>query len=139
MAKPLTKKQIAENEKNDAIAYLRMILPPGSRFYTTVTHVSRSGMSRRINAYATVEGEIVRISHYVARAIGEKTHASDCAIIMGGCGMDMGYHLAMCVSYAIHGNKTVGADALVASEKGRPFEPTAEQYRSGYSLRHSWL
>ena len=81
------------NEKAEALAFLRKLgVRPGATVYTTVTSVSRSGMSRNIRCYFPSKGEIVDITWAVAeacqfsRAIGGGGGAD---IRMGGCGMDM--------------------------------------------------
>ena len=116
MSKP-TKAQQAE--RSEAIERLKQYLPPGSELLTLVTHVARSGMSRRIRCFAI--------------------DSKDLGLVVGGCGMDMGFHLAHSLSYSLHGRESVGDKAREYAEKGRHFEPTATDYRAGYSIRHRWL
>jgi hypothetical protein len=133
----VTKQQL--RERDEARAQLRGILPPGSTVYTLVTHVARSGMSRRIRVLVMTPDEPHDISHLVGRALGYRRNRDDGGLVVGGCGMDMGFHLVHSLSYTLHGNATVGADAQVADEKGRPFQPRPDNYRAGYSLTHRWL
>lgn len=84
----VSKRQSAERE--EAIALLRETLKPGSTVYTSVAHVSRSGMSREIKLYAIEGGEPAWLSGLVARAVGLRLGKRD-GVIMGGCGMDMGF------------------------------------------------
>lgn len=125
-------------EKTDAIAHLRKACRPGTLIYTTVRRVSVSGMSRHISCFIVVKGEIRDISYRVATAIGwrfsDKTHA----IVVNGCGMDMGYHTVSVLSYALHGRENRGGGAA-PSVQGHPFPPRPGHYRAGYSLRHAWL
>jgi hypothetical protein len=101
MAK-LTKAQKAEQA--EAIQHLREMLPPGSKVYTKVDHVSRSGMQRHISLYvATVEDGkpiITPINWYVARALDYR-RAKDGGLVVGGCGMDMCFHLVYCLGHAL--------------------------------------
>lgn len=83
-----------------------------------VTSVSRSGMSRKIMVLAaTAEGEIVNISYRVARALGWRCDRDTSAVIVEGCGMDMGFHLVYSLSSVLY----------------------AGQHRAGYRIRHNWL
>ncbi|HYE77817.1 MAG TPA: hypothetical protein VEI97_07515 [bacterium] len=117
-----SKGQKAE-EKAEAIARLRELLPHGSRVYTVLRHVSSSGMSRRIDLYTIRDNEPVFLTGYVGKALGYR-HDRKGGLVVGGCGMDMGFHLVHSLSYAIHGMEKHDA-------KG--------DERSGYTLRHDWL
>lgn len=130
-----TKAQIAE--RAEFIEKLREIVPPGTKVYTSLTHVSASGMSRSIKVYIMTGGEPHEITYWVAKALDYRINDRRGGVKIGGCGMDMGFHLVNSMSYALHGMQSVGKDAQ-ASE-GRPFTPTAKQYRAGYSLIHVWL
>lgn len=99
-----------ETQKLEAIKQLREYLPAGSTVYTILRDVSRSGMSRRISVVAFSKGDTVdmyplHITHLVSQAIGWriKTGFND-ALVVSGCGMDMGEHLVQTLSYALYGN-----------------------------------
>lgn len=116
-----------ETQKLEAIKQLREYLPAGSTVYTILRDVSRSGMSRRISVVAMAHtfkkvqcscGEDaeqyfedleecypLHITHLVSQAIGWriKTGFND-ALVVSGCGMDMGEHLVQTLSYALYGN-----------------------------------
>jgi hypothetical protein len=137
----LTKAQQAE--RDEAIGKLRKICKPGTRIYTVVRHVAKSGMSRHISLLVAdctdKDRPINDITWYVGRALGYRRHDRDGGLIVGGCGMDMGFHLVHSLSYALHGMGDVGDDAKEAGTKGRPFTPRKGQYRGGYSLTHEWI
>lgn len=126
-----------KKEQAEIIEKLRGMLAPGTTVSTQLAHVSRSGMRRLIKVFVVAEGEITNISHLVATALDWRM--KDGAIVADGAGMDMGYHLVHCLSYALHGMNSVGPDAIEASSLGRPFKPTREQFRAGYSLEHRWI
>jgi hypothetical protein len=129
----MTKKEKAE-AKAHALEMLHKFVQPGDTIYTIVTHVSKSGMSRDIKMYTIKDNEPVYLSGYVARALDLRL--SNDGVRVGGCGMDMGYHLVMNLSYALHGYE----DKNVPEErKGRPFSPSKDAYRAGYSLNHRLL
>ena len=69
--------------------------------YTDVKHVTRSGMGRSIAAYVIVDGEPINISGLVAKAVGWTLDTDRLAVKVGGCGMDMGFHLVYSLSYVL--------------------------------------
>lgn len=84
--------------KVESIRYLRSILNPGDTVRTILRQVSRSGMSRRISLVIARDGEIEDITWHAARAMGDKVKqggrwVQDAGLTVGGCGMDMGFHL----------------------------------------------
>jgi uncharacterized Zn ribbon protein len=90
------------------------ILKDGDTVYTILRHVSASGMSRRIDLYTFRDNKPVYLSGYYAMMQGEEPPRDGYKV--GGCGMDMGFHLVYCLS-----SKLYGGD------------------RGGYELRHEWL
>ena len=131
----MTKKEQDAELVENATRFLRKHCKPGSTVYTNLLHVSRSGMTRDISAHIVIKGEIVTISGYVARVLGYQ-HRDSGGVRMGGCGMDMGFHLVHSLSYALHGHKDKN---VPAERKCYPFSPTRKAYRSGYSINHRWI
>ena len=84
-------------QRAEAVETLRKILKPGDKVHTILRNVSRSGMSRRIDLYKMEADGPRYLSGYVATAMGERRH-KDGGIIVGGCGMDMGFHLVYSLS-----------------------------------------
>jgi hypothetical protein len=77
-------------EKAKALSYLKAYrLNPGSKVYTQVLHVAKSGMSRTISLHIVHKGEVVRISHLVAKVAGYSLDRDRMGIKSHGCGMDM--------------------------------------------------
>lgn len=64
--------------------------------YTVLRSISASGMTRRISAYVIVDGVPEGLSWDYDRAHGRMADdkSSHWANKVGGCGMDMGFHLA---------------------------------------------
>lgn len=56
-------------------------------FYTHVTHVSKSGMSRRIKVHAVVNGELESLTWAIARVT--ESPMDDRGVRIDGCGMNM--------------------------------------------------
>jgi hypothetical protein len=110
-----------DNEKQEQIARLKEWMPEGTTVYTILRNVSSSGMTRHISLVIPWKDEItgklgfIHPNYAAGKALGWKIttkNGSDC-IKVGGCGMDMGYHLVHSLSYALYGN--------------------------GYALNHEWL
>ena len=86
----MTKKQA---EREDAIAKLREGLKPGDTVHTILRHVSRSGMSRRIDLVKLTNDEPRYLTWLAAKAIGCRSTGNGEGLVVGGCGMDMGFHV----------------------------------------------
>lgn len=95
---------------------LRAQLPPGSSVYTSVLHVSRSGMSREIAAYVHTPTGIENISWQVAAITGQR-YGERGGVIVGGCGMDMTFALVYGLSRRLYpeGHKCTGSDGYTAT------------------------
>jgi hypothetical protein len=117
----LSKKAQKEQERESARAYLLSILNKQNKptLYTNLKSVSSSGMSRDMKVLAVVEGEIVDITYYVGKLdIGTiKERNGQRVIRVGGCGMDMGFHVVYSVSAVLYGYEERGA----------------------YTIRHEWI
>jgi hypothetical protein len=135
-------------DRDESIATLRKILPPGSTVYTVLRHRARSGMFRRISLLAATvdrdgKPQISDITWDVARAMerpikGRGGYVQDVGIGVSGAGMDMGFHLVMNLSYVLHGHTPIGT-GVEAHDKGRPHHPDPDNYRPGYTLIHRWI
>ena len=87
---------MTKQEKQDqaeAITKLREWLKPGDTIHTVLRHVSRSGMQREIGVVLIdKDGDCIQPDYLVANAISARIGKHD-GLIMGGCGMDMGFAL----------------------------------------------
>jgi len=98
-------------ERDDAIKHLQEVIVAKNirTIWLVVRHVARSGMVRHIETL-TLEPQGSEIdvrtwSYYVARALGW-THSmkyGNC-VVVNGCGMNMGAHLAMELSRVLYRN-----------------------------------
>ena len=116
----LSKKAQLKQEEESAKAYLLSIMEKQEKptLYTSLTHVSASGMSRDMKVLAVVGGEIVDVTYYVGKIIGTlKERNGQRVIRVGGCGMDMGFHVVYTVSAVLYGYEERGA----------------------YTIRHEWI
>lgn len=101
----MTKAQKAE--RAEAIVDLRTYIKPGDTVYTILENVSRSGMSRTIRVCVPLVGsngkaDFLHPNHSVALAIGARRAKKGDGIVMGGCGMDMGFALVYELSHALY-------------------------------------
>ena len=83
---------------------LKEWFPENSTAHTCVVHTAQSGMSRHIKVLAAPEqGQVRDISWYVAKYLGWRYTKKD-AVFVGGCGMDMGFHLIYTLSSKLYGD-----------------------------------
>lgn len=113
------KKAEKEQRENEALSCLD--IRPGDVVYTTIRSVSRSGMQRTVDLYIVRNNKLEWISGRVAEILGLR-RSRDGAVVIGGCGFDVGFEIVHRLSYKLHGMDDVAVmDAA---------------YRAGYSLRH---
>lgn len=123
-----------EERKAEAIALLRRLLPPGGKVWAQVTHVSRSGMMKRVQVMIIIDGDICDVTGIVANALGDSRN--DDGIRVGGCGFDAAFDVVHRLSYVLHGNEGGGKKS---GPHGALYPPTAEDWTAGYSLIHMRL
>jgi len=117
-----TKKAQLLAERDDARATLRQMFDGRERktVYTILRHVSSSGMSRDISLLTVSDDGTLRdITWLACHAMDEKPKDKHgrWVVRVGGCGMDMGFHVVYNLSYALYGKETD---------------------RAGYVLHHEW-
>lgn len=128
---PLTRKEGEAAEREQAKAHLRKLLKPGATVYTILRHVSTSGMSRCISlAIGGKNGEIVKLDYWVAKAKGEHIDPKHGGLKVGGCGMDMGFHLVYGLGRMLWPN---GTKKPHGTRNGAPDKD------GGYALKQTWL
>jgi hypothetical protein len=105
----VTKKTLEAVDREIARIRLREILAAQEKptIYTVLRHVSSSGMSRDISLKTVHDGELIDITYTVAEALGDKVNHKNSftAIRVGGCGMDMGFHLVYSLSSVLYSNE----------------------------------
>ena len=97
------------NDLSPSLEQLREWLPKGTRVFTILRSVSRSGMQREISVVVFLSGDDCPIhpNYHVCQVLGLRRGKSD-GVVITGCGMDMGFHLVYELAYALYGN----SDAL---------------------------
>lgn len=70
--------------------------------YTKLNHVTQSGMTRFISVICIIDNRPYDYSYLVSKILDSKISNLHGGIKVGGCGMDMGYHLVSNLSYALY-------------------------------------
>lgn len=125
----MAKSKAAQEYRKQSIQQLLDILKPGDVVLTNVNHVSQSGMSRDISCYVVRDNEVRDISWLVASAI-DYPLAKNKGIRVGGCGMDMGFHVVYSLGRALWPEGTAEPHG---TRNGNP------DTCGGYALKQRWL
>jgi hypothetical protein len=126
----------ALQRKGEALAYLRKVLKPGMTVYTTLRSVARSGMSRRLDVQAVIDGKIEWLTGRVAAlGIGSYTledwkHSRGMSI--GGCGSDAGFDTVYNLSHELW----PGGNGKYVTGRNGDKKPETD---GGYLLNHKWI
>lgn len=153
----MSKAQEKRDERADALRQLRALLKPGAKVYTILRHASSSGMSRVIDLAIPVREyrdvypraadgstdydakprrvfvglRIRNIGYLAARAMGYTfENGRHYGIRVGGCGMDMGFHLVYNLGATLWPKGTPKPHGMRNGEPDRC---------GGYALNHEWL
>ena len=149
----MTTRRYTEEETAEAIEHLRAELTPGRVVYTKITHVSRSGMSRSIECYlAQGRDNLTDITWQVARATNSRIDNNHGGIVIGGCGMDMGFALVYGLGRTLYpngvpctGSREHDTDAPRCKSNEHVNDATVPYSRdvihkdSGYALNQVWM
>lgn len=134
-------------DRDEAKAELLKILPPGTNVYCILRHVARSGMMRCISLIV-IDGYPRDISRLACKAAGFRESRNHEGIEVGGCGMDMGFHLVYELGRTLYpdGHGCAGPDCHSNEHTNgdRSYEPHSEakphwHRDGGYALRKVWL
>lgn len=137
--------------KAEALDDLRALLPPGSTVHTVLRNVSRSGMTRSIDAYYIEpgdRGEVVKhwLSYRIAAVLDLPYDREREAVKVSGAGMDMGFWLVYALSRKLYpdGYTCTGeAPRCPAEDHNNPPHPARDgamrHGNGGYALVHRWL
>ncbi len=147
-------------DKAEKIKRLRETLQPGDTVRTILRHVSRSGMTRDISLVVVENGEDTEIDWLCAEVLGLKINRYHGGLRVGGCGMDMGFHLVYELSHVLFpdGFGNMGQASLYPKGirpttkthadklrgkgvefRGRNGDPSGWDNDGGYALKQRWL
>ena len=122
-------------EQTEAREFLLKTLKPGDTIYTITRHVSRSGMMRRISAFIVKDNKIYDLDWQIARTGLFQRHHSEEGLIIGGCGMDMHFH----VVYELGRVLFPDGFKLAKGQYGRNSETSGYDRDGGYAFKKSTL
>jgi hypothetical protein len=125
----LTKKDGEKLYREQCRKELLKLLKPGSTIHTILCHVSKSGMQREIKLVVCSKDGIRNISYLASVVMKDRIGKRD-GIIIGGCGMDMGFALVHNLGYYLWPN---GTKKPHGTRNGQPDND------GGYALKQSWL
>lgn len=111
-------------QKENSLATLKNLVQEGDTIYTSLQSVSSTGMSRRLNIFIVKDNNIVNITWHVANVLEYRYNDQKESLVIGGCGMDMGYHVVYSLS-----------SVLGYKKSGMGNENTG----NCYGLNHKWL
>ena len=137
----MARKKYPESDRAEAVENLRRWLKPGDRVYCVLRSVARSGMSRKIALFVVVPATpngvrkhtLWNITHNAATALGYTLDHRQNGIVVGGCGMDMGFAVVHDLGRAVfRGKKITPSMRTKARTIGTSDDP-------GYLLNHHWM
>ena len=89
---------------DESKALLKEYFPKGSTAYTILRKVSPSGMYRNISVHSIINDKPTWLSYHVARVTGFPYKDKTSAVGVGGCGMDMGFHMVYTLASVLYGD-----------------------------------
>lgn len=126
----------------EAVERLREWIKPGDILYTSLKHVSRSGMMRWIGIYRMQDNQPIGITGLVALATGDSYDERREAVKIGGVGMDMGFALVYELSHILFpdGFDCIGDKCPSNDHFNGDRDYTSHHHGSGgYALKQRWL
>ena len=76
--------------------------PKGSTVHLVIRQVSRSGMYRHISVHGIKNNTVYHYSFHVAKVLEWTYKDKTNAVGIGGCGMDMGFHLVYTLASVLY-------------------------------------
>lgn len=122
-----------KEEQQESREFLLKHLKPGTKVYTICRHVSRSGMMRIISPIIVMDGKPYDLSWHIDRlGLFQRKYPNE-GLTVGGCGMDMGFHVVYELSSVLFpgGFKVKGI--------GRNGDTSGWDKDGGYALTQEWL
>lgn len=123
-------------DKAESTKALRKMCKPGSTVYTILRHVSQSGMSRRISCFIVgSDKKPLLIDWYIEKLGMYKRHKTHEGLVVGGCGMDMGFDVVYQTSSQLYPK----GFKLAKNQHGRNGETSGHDDNGGYALNQEWV
>lgn len=129
-----------KSTETEAVEQLRKFFKPGDTLYCIIRSVARSGMSRRMDYYAMVDGEMRWITPFMVRAgvpdeswSSWRNHSDYDGARINGCGMDM------CFESAYRLGRKLFPEGFKVEGRGRNGDTSGHDKDGGYAIKHKVL
>lgn len=116
--------------------YLKKLFARDQRIYTSIKRVAPSGMSRHISVYVARKNQIIDITWHVGHITGYSRNRDTGGLVVGGCGMDMGFHLIYSLSRCLYPK---GYKLPKSQKWGRNGDTSGYDKDGGYKLKQQWI
>ena len=83
---------------------LKKHFPKGSTVWLVIRQVSRSGMYRHISCHSIKDNKVNYLSFHVANVLKWTYKDKTMSVGVGGCGMDMGFHMVYTLASVLYGD-----------------------------------
>lgn len=100
--------EISKKEQQESMNYLKDMLKDGDTLYTTVNHVTKSGETRYIKTILIRDNQPLYLDYHISKVLDWSLSDKYNGIKVGGCGMDMGFHLVYTLSARLFGHANDG-------------------------------
>ena len=124
------KLSVRAQRAQESIDTLETLLKPGTIVYTSLRHVSASGMTRWIDVFVADGGTVRNITGHVCDAADMTYCTRRHSLKIGGGGMDMGFQVVYLLGLSLW---PAGTPEPHGRRNGEP------DSNGGYALRHQWL
>ena len=111
-----------------------MLRASKNTIYCSLNHVSSSGMTRHISFFVVYKGEIVKLNWHLAKLLDYRI-AKNGGLVVGGCGMDMGFSVVYSVGRMLHPK----GFKLSKERYGRNGDKSGFDKDGGYRYKSQWL
>ena len=116
--------------QRESLEVLETLLKPGTIVYTSLRHVSASGMTRWLDVFVADGNTIRNITGHVCDAAGFTYCTRRHALKIGGCGTDVGFQAVYILGCSLW---PAGTPVAHSVRNGEP------DHCGGYALKHQWL
>lgn len=106
------------------------------KVYTTLNHVSSSGMFRRISCFVVIKNEPLNINWYIDKIGIFKRDKKKDGLRVSGVGMDMGFHIVYTLGSVLWKTKEEALKENIVTGRNGSKEP---EINGGYLLKQEWL
>ena len=115
--------------------FLLKHLTPGTKVYTMLRHVSRSGMMRIISPFIIIDNKPYELSWHIDRiGLFHRKYPNE-GLTVYGCGMDMGFHVVYELGRVLYPE----GFKLAKGQYGRNRDTSGYDTDGGYALESEWF